>query len=183
MAACSSDLMFRRVGNSSGKGDEIPRVQHFFRNSLWRVNGGVNAGQWGRAKPSPVCAVIELEARVRPGGDGRGFVTGAGVVDFAGFGIGSCGGRSCSGCRKQIDFVQMPSRVGFGSAFAQVRCDHRPEMVHPAPDGLIGNQDPAFRQQILDVAEAQREPNIEPCTRRSNSRPRSGGITRSRVAE
>ena len=100
MAACSSDLMFRRVGNSSGKGDEIPRVQHFFRNSLWRVNGGVNAGQWGRAKPSPVCAVIELEARVRPGGDGRGFVTGAGVVDFAGFGIGSCGGRSCSGCRK-----------------------------------------------------------------------------------
>jgi hypothetical protein len=80
MAACSSDLMFRRVGNSSGKGDEIPRVQHFFRNSLWRVNGGVNAGQWGRAKPSPVCAVIELEARVRPGGDGRGFVTGAGVV-------------------------------------------------------------------------------------------------------
>ena len=72
--------MFRRVGNSSGKGDEIPRVQHFFRNSLWRVNGGVNAGQWGRAKPSPVCAVIELEARVGPGGDGRGFVTGAGVV-------------------------------------------------------------------------------------------------------
>ena len=38
----------------------------------------------------------------------------------------------------QIDFVQMPSRVGFGSAFAQVRRDHWPEMVHPAPDGLIG---------------------------------------------
>ena len=52
--------------------------------------------------------------------------------------------------------------MGFGSAFAQVRCDHRPEMVHPAPDGLIGDHDPAFRQQILDVAEAQREPNIEP---------------------
>ena len=51
--------------------------------------------------------------------------------------------------------------MGFGSAFAQVRCDHRPEMVHPAPDGLIGDH-PAFRQQILDVAEAQREPNIEP---------------------
>ena len=37
----------------------------------------------------------------------------------------------------QIDFVQMPGRVGLGSAFAQVRCDLRPEMVHPAPDGLI----------------------------------------------
>jgi len=62
----------------------------------------------------------------------------------------------------QIDFVQVPRRMGFGSAFAQVRCDHRPEMVHPAPDGLIGDHDPAFRQQIFDVAEAQREPNIEP---------------------
>ena len=39
----------------------------------------------------------------------------------------------------QIDFVQMPSRMGLGPAFAQVRCDHRPEMVHPAPDGLIGD--------------------------------------------
>jgi hypothetical protein len=56
----------------------------------------------------------------------------------------------------------MPGRVGFGSAFAQVRRDHRPEMVHPAPDGLIGDHDPAFRQQIFDVAETQREPNIEP---------------------
>ncbi len=62
----------------------------------------------------------------------------------------------------QIDFVQMLSRMEFGSAFAQVRCDHRPEMVHPAPDGLVGDRDPAFRQQIFDVAEAQREPNIEP---------------------
>ena len=31
-----------------------------------------------------------------------------------------------------------------------------------APDSLIGDHDPAFRQQIFDVAEAQREPNIEP---------------------
>jgi hypothetical protein len=52
--------------------------------------------------------------------------------------------------------------MGFGSAFAQVRCDHRPEMVQPAPDGLIGDHDPAFRQQIFDVAEAQGEPNLEP---------------------
>ena len=56
----------------------------------------------------------------------------------------------------------MPSRVGFGSAFAQVRCDLGSKMVHPAPDGLIGDHDPAFRQQIFDVVEAQREPEIEP---------------------
>jgi hypothetical protein len=37
----------------------------------------------------------------------------------------------------QIDFGEMPSRIGLGSAFAQVRCDHRPKMVHPAPNGLV----------------------------------------------
>jgi DDE domain len=52
------------------------------------------------------------------------------------------------------------ARMGFGSAFAQVRCDHRPEMVRPAPVGLTGDHDPAFRQQIFDVAEAQREPEM-----------------------
>jgi hypothetical protein len=30
--------------------------------------------------------------------------------------------------------IVMPSRMGLGSAFAQVRRDHRPEMVHPAPE-------------------------------------------------
>ena len=45
----------------------------------------------------------------------------------------------------QIDFVEMPSRR-LGSAFAQVRCDRRSEMVHPARDCLIGDHDAAFRQ-------------------------------------
>ena len=43
-------------------------------------------------------------------------------------------------------FVRMPSRVGLGSAFAQVRRDHRPEMVHPAPNGLVGDHDPTLSQ-------------------------------------
>jgi hypothetical protein len=42
------------------------------------------------------------------------------------------------------------------------RCDHRPEMVHPAAHGLKGHQDPTFSQQILDVTEAQGEPDIKP---------------------
>ena len=37
----------------------------------------------------------------------------------------------------QIDLIQMPGRVGLGPAFAQVRRDHRPEMVHPAPNSLV----------------------------------------------
>jgi hypothetical protein len=35
-------------------------------------------------------------------------------------------------------------------------------MVDPAAHGLIGQYDPAFRQQILNVAKAQSEPQIEP---------------------
>jgi hypothetical protein len=33
----------------------------------------------------------------------------------------------------EIYLIQMPARVGLGSASAQVRCDHRPEVVYPAP--------------------------------------------------
>jgi hypothetical protein len=51
----------------------------------------------------------------------------------------------------QVDFIQMPGCVWLGPAFAQVRRDHRPEMIHPAPNGLVGNHDAPFRQQAFDV--------------------------------
>src|ERR1700738_2011878 len=35
-------------------------------------------------------------------------------------------------------------------------------MAHPASHGLIGHEDPTLSQQILDVAEAQGEPDIKP---------------------
>src|ERR1019366_9303993 len=35
-------------------------------------------------------------------------------------------------------------------------------MVHPAAHGLIGDYDPTLGQKILDVAEAQGEPDIKP---------------------
>jgi hypothetical protein len=57
--------------------------------------------------------------------------------------------------RPQIDFVEMPSRMRLGSAFAQVRCDLWAKMVHPAPNSFVGDHDAAFRQQILDVAKAR----------------------------
>src|ERR1700719_418267 len=62
----------------------------------------------------------------------------------------------------QIDLVKMPGGVGLGSTFAQVRRDQGPEMIHPAPNGLVGDHDAAFRQQVFDVTEAQGEPEIEP---------------------
>jgi hypothetical protein len=45
---------------------------------------------------------------------------------------------------------------------AQVRGDDRPEVIHPTPDGLVGQQDLALRQQILDISQAEREPQIKP---------------------
>ena len=41
----------------------------------------------------------------------------------------------------QIDLIQVPGRVGLGSTFAEIRRDHGPEMIHPAPDGLVGDHD------------------------------------------
>ena len=51
---------------------------------------------------------------------------------------------------------------GFGRRLRRSATIFGSKMVHPAADGLIGNQDPTLSQQILDVVEAQREPNIEP---------------------
>ena len=45
----------------------------------------------------------------------------------------------------EIDFVEMPGCMRLRPAFAQVRCDLRPKMVHPAPNSL-GDYDAAFRQ-------------------------------------
>ena len=35
-------------------------------------------------------------------------------------------------------------------------------MVHPTPNGLVGHRHSALRQQILDVTQAQGEPEVEP---------------------
>jgi chaperone modulatory protein CbpM len=56
---------------------------------------------------------------------------------------------SCCGClvtRAPVPvsgwrtLVQMPSRMGLGSASAQVCCVHRSEMVHSAPNRLVGDR-------------------------------------------
>ena len=73
----------------------------------------------------------------------------------------------------EVDLVQMPGRVGLWSALAQVRGDHGPEMVYPAPKRLLGNREAALRQQIFDVAEAQGEPEIE------SDRPVNGAMVES----
>jgi hypothetical protein len=62
----------------------------------------------------------------------------------------------------QIDFVKVPSRGRLRAARAQLRCNHRSEMIHPTAHGFVGDRDPALGQQILDVAKAEGEPEIKP---------------------
>ena len=62
----------------------------------------------------------------------------------------------------QIDLVKMPDRMRSGTALAQLRCNDRPEMIHPASDCLVRNCNSALGEQILDVTKAEREPEIEP---------------------
>src|SRR5271157_4904711 len=57
----------------------------------------------------------------------------------------------------QIDLVEMPSRMRFQTTLAQVGRNHRTEMVHPTPNRLVRHRDSAFRQQILDVTQAESE--------------------------
>ena len=56
----------------------------------------------------------------------------------------------------------MPRHVRLLATLSQVSCDHRSEMVHPTPNRLGRHRQSAFRQQILDVARAEGEPEVEP---------------------
>src|SRR5208282_5783022 len=62
----------------------------------------------------------------------------------------------------QIDLVEMPRRVRLRATLSQVGRNHWSETVHPTPNRLVGHRQSAFRQQILDVAQAEAEPEIEP---------------------
>jgi hypothetical protein len=89
-------------------------------------------------------------------------------------------GRSVIGSGVASVLGKLPNlqaSAGFRSAEWLLRIDHpfrsperdeertrwyRRAMVHPAAHGLIGDQDPTLSQQILDVAKAQGELEIEP---------------------
>jgi len=58
--------------------------------------------------------------------------------------------------------VEMPDGMRLRPAFAKIGRDLGSKMVHPAAYRLIGNHVSAFRQQILNVTEAQGEPEIKP---------------------
>jgi hypothetical protein len=60
------------------------------------------------------------------------------------------------------DLVQVPFAPGPGLSAAQRACVGLPELGAPAADRLVGDDDPALERQLLDLTEAEREPEVQP---------------------
>jgi hypothetical protein len=58
--------------------------------------------------------------------------------------------------------VQMPAIARPRAKLAQLSCDRGTEFQHPAPHRFVGDVEPSFGQQFLDIAVAQGEAKIEP---------------------
>jgi len=52
--------------------------------------------------------------------------------------------------------------VRLRAALSEVDRNHRSEMAHPIPNGLVRHRHSALRQQILDVTQAEAEPEGKP---------------------
>jgi hypothetical protein len=83
------------------------------------------------------------------------------IKHFA-LGINGAPQKSHAAIDPEINLIEVPDGVGLWPSFAEFRRDHWPEMVHPAPNGLIRDRNAAFCQQIFDVTKAQGKPQIEP---------------------
>jgi hypothetical protein len=62
----------------------------------------------------------------------------------------------------QIHLIQVPGPARLGDASAQVRSNCGSKIIHPAPNALTRNHNPALRQQVFYIAKAQGESEVEP---------------------
>ena len=60
------------------------------------------------------------------------------------------------------DFVQVPAIGGPWAATADLLGVDAAELQRPSPNGFVGHVDAPFGKQVLDIAIAQCEPEIEP---------------------
>jgi len=58
--------------------------------------------------------------------------------------------------------VQMPATSRTGSPLPQLPGEQRAELGDPAPDRFVGDVETPLCEHVLDIAEAEREPQIEP---------------------
>ena len=60
------------------------------------------------------------------------------------------------------DFIKMPFAIELTSRSAvDVPRILLPELLHPSTDRLVGDDDPAFHQQVFNHAQAERKPKVE----------------------
>jgi len=74
----------------------------------------------------------------------------------------------------EINPVEMAGCMWLRPAFAKIGGDPGSKMIDPSSHCFTGNRDAAFRQQILNVTEAQVEPEIKPDRLLDNFREGSG---------
>ena len=60
------------------------------------------------------------------------------------------------------ELVQVPGVAHATSSPGEVAGVHRAELATPLPDGLVGDDDPAFGEEIFDVSEAEAEAVVQP---------------------
>jgi hypothetical protein len=58
--------------------------------------------------------------------------------------------------------VQMPLVARLRTASAQVGRVARAERIAPVPDGLLADDDPALREEFLDVPKTEMKAEVEP---------------------
>jgi len=83
------------------------------------------------------------------------------VQDLA-FGIHGSPKVHLSATDPDEDFVEVPSPVRDWASRPQAAGDCRPEHDDPSSDRLVRHLDTALGQQVLDVAKAEREPQVHP---------------------
>ena len=59
-------------------------------------------------------------------------------------------------------FVEMPAITRSRTAPSQSPGDRRSEFEHPTANALVGNVEPALGKQLLNIAIAQAEPEVQP---------------------
>jgi hypothetical protein len=76
------------------------------------------------------------------------------------------------------NFVEMPVVAAARSGQTQTSGIISAEFLGPAPDGFAADDDAAYRQHLLDHAQAQWEPKIQKAARRCSFFWREAGVNR-----
>lgn len=80
-------------------------------------------------------------------------------------------------------FVEMPARRRRRSALLQPPSDQQSELFRPAADGFVADVDAALGQQLLDIAKAQAEAEIQPDGMADHLRRETVALERQRLHE